>query len=50
VVAEVLDRVTHGGDLRRAVTESQQRAVARIRETDFAALLEERMRPVLDAR
>jgi glycosyltransferase involved in cell wall biosynthesis len=50
VVAEVLDRVTHGGDLRRAVTESQQRAVARIRETDFAAVLEERMRPVLDAR
>ena len=50
LVAEVLDRVTHGGDLRRTVLASQRRAVAAIRATDFGALLRERLAPVLDAR
>ena len=45
-----LDRVTHGGDLRRAVLASQARAIAEIRATDFGALLRERLRPVLEAR
>jgi L-malate glycosyltransferase len=40
LVAELLDRVTHGGPLRRAVLESQARAVASIRGTDFGALLD----------
>jgi len=50
LVAEVLDRVTHGGDLRRTLVASQKRAVAAIRATDFGALLLDRLRPVLDAR
>ena len=49
LVAEVLDRVTHGGELRRAVMASQARAIAEIRSTDFAALLRERLSPVLQA-
>lgn len=49
LVAELLDRVTHGSDLRRAVLASQARAIARIRATDFGALLRERLRPVLEA-
>jgi glycosyltransferase involved in cell wall biosynthesis len=49
LVAEVLDRVTHGGDLRRTVLASQRRAVAAIRDTDFGALLRERLAPVLGA-
>ena len=50
LVAELLDRVTHGGDLRRAVLASQARAIAEIRATDFGALLRDRLRPVLEAR
>jgi len=49
LVAEVLDRVTHGGDLRRAVIASQKRAADAIRATDFEALALERLRPVLES-
>jgi glycosyltransferase involved in cell wall biosynthesis len=49
LVAEVLARVTQGGDLRRAVLASQSRALAEIRATDFGALLRERLRGVLEA-
>ena len=48
LVAAVLDRVTHGGDLRRAVVASQQRAAAGIRATDFGGLVLDRLRPVLE--
>ena len=47
-LAEVLDRVTHGGDLRRMVVASQTRAAAGIRATDFGALILDRLRPVLE--
>ena len=47
LVAEVLDRVTHGGDLRRVVTASQQRAAAEIRAIDFGSLVLDRLEPVL---
>jgi glycosyltransferase involved in cell wall biosynthesis len=47
LVAEILDRLTHGSALRRAVLESQARAVAAIRGTDFGGLLRERLAPVL---
>ena len=47
LVAELLDRVTHGGELRRAVLASQARAIASIRATDFGALLSERLDAVL---
>ena len=47
MVAELLDRVTHGGPLRRAVLESQARAIAGIRATDFGAVLRERLAPVV---
>jgi glycosyltransferase involved in cell wall biosynthesis len=47
LVAELLDRVTHGGPLRRAVLESQARAIAGIRSTDFGAVLTERLEPVV---
>ena len=43
LVAELLDRVTRGTDLRRAVLASQARAIAAIRATDFGALLRERL-------
>ena len=46
-MAEVLDRVTHGSDLRRAVTASQKRAAAEIRGIDFGALVLDRLAPVL---
>jgi glycosyltransferase involved in cell wall biosynthesis len=48
LVAEVLDQVTHGRNLRRAVVASQQRAAAAIRATDFGALVLDRLRPVLE--
>jgi glycosyltransferase involved in cell wall biosynthesis len=48
LVAELLDRVTHAGELRRGVLASQARAIAEIRGTDFGALLRERLSPVLD--
>jgi glycosyltransferase involved in cell wall biosynthesis len=47
VVAEVLDRVTRGTDLRRAVLASQAKAVAAFRATDFGALLRERLSAVI---
>jgi glycosyltransferase involved in cell wall biosynthesis len=50
LVAELLDRMTRGGDLRRRVVESQKRASAGIRATDFGALVLERLRPVLEAK
>jgi hypothetical protein len=46
-VAELLDGVTHGAPLRRAVLESQTRAIAEIRATDFGALLRDRLAPVI---
>jgi glycosyltransferase involved in cell wall biosynthesis len=48
LVAEVLGRLTHGGDLRRTVLAAQKRAVDAIRATDFGALVQERLRPVLE--
>jgi glycosyltransferase involved in cell wall biosynthesis len=50
LVADVLDGVTHGGPLRRAVLESQARAVAAIRGTDFGKVLGERLSPVVHPR
>ena len=47
LVAELLDRVTHGGPLRRAVLESQARAIAGIRGADFGAVLAQRLEPVV---
>lgn len=47
LVAELLDRMTHGGGLRRTVLEGQARAIAGIRATDFGALLRERLSPVV---
>ncbi len=47
LVAELLDQLTRGTALRRAVLASQARAVEAIRETDFGALLRERLAPVL---
>jgi glycosyltransferase involved in cell wall biosynthesis len=49
LVAEVLGRLTEGGPLRRAVLASQHRAIAEIRETDFGALLRDRLLPVLES-
>ncbi|HVO13079.1 MAG TPA: glycosyltransferase [Vicinamibacteria bacterium] len=48
LVAEVLDRLTHGSELRSTVLASQRQAVDAIRATDFGALLQERLRPVLE--
>ncbi len=50
LVAELLDSLTHGGTLRRGVLASQARAIAEIRSTDFGALLQDRLRPVLGER
>jgi glycosyltransferase involved in cell wall biosynthesis len=47
LVAEVLDRLTHGSELRRAVLAAQAQAVAAIRGTDFGAVLRERLSPVI---
>jgi glycosyltransferase involved in cell wall biosynthesis len=47
LVAELLDEVTRGGPLRRAVLESQARAIAAIRATDFGAVVADRLAPVL---
>jgi glycosyltransferase involved in cell wall biosynthesis len=47
LVAELLDGLTHGGPLRRAVLESQARAIAAIRATDFGAVLGDRLAPVV---
>jgi glycosyltransferase involved in cell wall biosynthesis len=48
LVAELLDRLTHGGELRRAVMAAQARAIGEIRAIDFGALLRDRLRPVLE--
>ncbi len=48
LLAEILERVTRGSELRRAVLASQARAIAEIRATDFGALLRERLGPMLD--
>jgi glycosyltransferase involved in cell wall biosynthesis len=47
LVAELLDQLTRGTALRRAVLASQARAVEAIRATDFGALLRDRLAPVL---
>jgi glycosyltransferase involved in cell wall biosynthesis len=47
LVADLLDRVTHGGPLRRAVLESQARAIAGIRGTDFGEVVQDRLGPVI---
>jgi glycosyltransferase involved in cell wall biosynthesis len=47
MVAELVDRLARGGTLRRAVIESQRRAIATIRATDFGAVLRDRLSPVL---
>ncbi|HEX7785418.1 MAG TPA: glycosyltransferase family 4 protein, partial [Methylomirabilota bacterium] len=49
-VAETLHAVLTREGLRRALLESQARAVEQIRRTDFRALLLERLAPVLDGR
>ncbi len=46
-VAEILDRLTRGSELRRAVLAGQAQAVAAIRATDFGAMLLDRLKPVL---
>ena len=47
LVADLLDGVTRGGPLRRAVLESQARAIGAIRAIDFGALLRDRLDVVL---
>jgi L-malate glycosyltransferase len=47
-IAELLGLLARDSALRRGVLDTQQRAVARIRATDFGALLADRLRPVLE--
>jgi glycosyltransferase involved in cell wall biosynthesis len=47
-VAELLGRLHEGSPLRGAVLDSQERAMAEIRATDFGGLLLDRLRPVLE--
>jgi glycosyltransferase involved in cell wall biosynthesis len=47
-VAELLGRLRPGEDLREVVLGTQDRAMGRVRSTDFGALLLDRLRPVLD--
>jgi glycosyltransferase involved in cell wall biosynthesis len=47
VIAELLHQVIHDPGLRASVLETQEAAVARLRATDFGALLRERLAPVL---
>jgi glycosyltransferase involved in cell wall biosynthesis len=49
VVAELIQSVLTEPALRQAVMTTQARAIARIRGTDFGALLRERLAPVLDS-
>ena len=49
VVAELVHAVLTDPALRAAVMETQARAIAEIRATDFGALLRERLAPVLDS-
>jgi hypothetical protein len=46
-VAELAYSVLHDDKLRAAVIATQERAIARIRGTDFGALLADRLAPVL---
>ena len=46
-VAALLDRVAQDDGLRAGVLEGQRRALARVRDTDFRALLLQRLAPVL---
>lgn len=48
LVGELLGEVVNEGPLRRAVLETQARALAEWRAVDFGALLLERLRPVLE--
>jgi glycosyltransferase involved in cell wall biosynthesis len=48
VVAELLHGVVHDAALRRAVLDTQARAVRELRRLDFGALLVERLAPVLE--
>ncbi len=48
LVGELLGEVVAQGPLRRAVLETQARALAEWRAVDFGALLQERLRPVLE--
>jgi hypothetical protein len=50
MVAELIAALVVGGPLRRAVEATQARAVAELRGTDYRALLEERLAPVLEGR
>ena len=47
-VAELLGRLRPGESLREVVLGTQERAMSRIRSTDFGAVLLDRLRPVLD--
>ncbi len=49
-LAALVDAVVRRPDLRQAVLASQERALARLRATDFRALLLDRLAPVLAAR
>ena len=48
-VAGLLHEVVTDARLRAAVLATQQRAVARLRSTDFGTLLLDRLRPVLES-
>jgi glycosyltransferase involved in cell wall biosynthesis len=50
LVAELLHELVHDRELRAHVLRTQERAIARVRGTDFGALLLERLRPVLESR
>jgi glycosyltransferase involved in cell wall biosynthesis len=47
-IAELLGRLRADETLRRAVLGTQERAMARVRSTDFGALLLDRLQPVLE--
>ena len=50
VVAELIHEVLTQDALRRAVLDTQARAIREVRQTDFGALLMQRLAPVLDRR
>ena len=49
LVAELVHSLVSDPDLRRAVLATQENALAKLRATDFAALLMDRLAPVLEA-
>jgi len=49
LVAELVHSLASDPDLRRAVLATQEKALAKLRATDFAALLMDRLAPVLEA-